>query len=67
MAAFAPALFALGLAPVGAVAAVRESSVLFGLVLGSLILKEKLGMRRIIGGSLVMAGTLGVLAAAAFP
>ena len=65
--AFAPALFALGLAPVGAVAAVRESSVLFGLVLGSLILKEKLGMRRIIGGLLVMAGTLGVLVAAAFP
>jgi drug/metabolite transporter (DMT)-like permease len=64
--AFAPALFALGLAPVGAVAAVRESSIVFGLVLGSLMLKEKLGWRRLTGGLLVMAGTLAVIAGAAF-
>lgn len=64
--AFAPALFALGLAPVGAVAAVRESSIVFGLVLGSLMLKEKLGWRRLTGGLLVMTGTLAVIAGAAF-
>jgi len=63
---FAPALFALGLAPVGAVAAVRESSILFGLVLGSLLLKERLGRRRLAGGLFVMAGTLIVIAGSAF-
>ncbi|MCW2396325.1 MULTISPECIES: DMT family transporter [unclassified Sphingobium] len=64
--AFAPALFALGLAPVGAVAAVRESSIVFGLVLGAWMLKERLGWRRLTGGLLVMAGTLAVIAGTAF-
>lgn len=64
--AFAPALFALALAPVGAVAAVRETSILFGLVLGALILKERLDRRRIVGALLVTAGTLGVIGGAVF-
>ena len=63
---FAPALFALALAPVGAVAAVRESSILFGLVLGSWMLKERLGWRRLSGGLLVLAGTIAVIGGAAF-
>lgn len=63
---FAPALFALGLAPVGAVAAIRETSLIVGLVLGSVMLKEKLGWQRICGGLLVTAGTLGVIARTAF-
>jgi drug/metabolite transporter (DMT)-like permease len=63
---FVPALFALGLAPVGAVSALRESSVLFGLLLGAWLLKERLGWRRLSGGLLVTAGTIGVIARAAF-
>jgi drug/metabolite transporter (DMT)-like permease len=64
--AFAPALFALGLAPVGAVAAVRESSVLFGLALGSMLLGERIGGLRLGGAVLVTAGTLTVIARSAF-
>ena len=63
---FVPALFALGLAPVGAVAALRETSVLIGLVLGGMMLKEKLDWRRIGGATLVTAGALTVIVRAAF-
>lgn len=63
---FVPALFALGLAPVGAVAALRETSVLIGLVLGGMMLKEKLDWRRIGGAILVTAGALTVIVRAAF-
>lgn len=63
--AFAPALFALGMAPVGAVAALRETSVLIGLVIGAVMLKERLDRRRITGGLLVTAGTLTLIAGAA--
>lgn len=63
---FAPALFALGLAPVGAVSAIRESSIIIALVIGSLVLKEKLGARRLTGALLVTAGMLGVIARSAF-
>jgi drug/metabolite transporter (DMT)-like permease len=58
---FAPALFALGLAPVGAVAALRETSVIIGLLLGAVFLKEHLSRRRIAGALLVTLGTLGVI------
>ncbi len=63
---FAPALFALGMAPVGVVAAVRESSVVFGLVLGAVFLKERLSRLRIYGALLVTLGTLTVIAGSAF-
>jgi drug/metabolite transporter (DMT)-like permease len=63
---FAPALFALGLAPVGAVSALRETSVIFGLLLGAVVLKERLSLQRIAGALLVTLGTLGVIARAAF-
>ncbi len=63
---FAPALFALGLAPVGVVAAVRESSVVFGLALGAVFLKERLSRLRIGGALLVTLGTLAVIARSAF-
>lgn len=63
---FVPALFALGLAPVGAVTALRESSVIIGLMLGALYLKERLDRRRLTGSLLVTLGTLGVIARAAY-
>lgn len=63
---FAPALFAFGMAPVGAVAALRETSVLIGLVIGAVMLKERLDRRRIGGGLLVTAGMLTIIVSAAF-
>ncbi|PLK25962.1 DMT family transporter [Novosphingobium sp. TH158] len=56
LAAFVPALFAFDLAPVGAVAALRETSVLIGLVLGGAMLKEALDLRRGIGALMILAG-----------
>jgi len=63
---FAPALFAFGLAPVGVVAAVRESSIVFGLVLGALFLKERLTHLRVGGAALVTLGTLATIASSIF-
>lgn len=58
---FGSALFALRLAPVGAVSALRELSVVFGLVLAALFLKEKIDTQRILGAALVMAGAIAVI------
>lgn len=63
---FTPALFALRLAPVGAVAAVRETSILIALALGVVLLKERPGWRRLSGALLVTTGALGVVARTAF-
>jgi drug/metabolite transporter (DMT)-like permease len=60
LAAFVPALFAFDLAPVGAVAALRETSVLIGLVLGGAMLKEALDLRRGIGALMILAGGITV-------
>jgi len=54
--AFVPALIAFRLAPVGAVAAIREGSVIIGLALGATMLKEDLDRKRIAGGLLVTIG-----------
>jgi drug/metabolite transporter (DMT)-like permease len=42
--------------PLGPVVALRETSVLFGAVLGTLVLKEAFGARRIVASSFVVAG-----------
>ncbi len=63
--AFVPALFALGLAPVGAVSALRETSVLIGLALGGAMLKERLDCYRISAALLIMAGSLAIIVQAA--
>ncbi len=54
--AYALVLAALALAPAAAVAAVRESSILFAVVLGALVLREPAGRARIAGAALVVAG-----------
>ncbi len=61
-AAYALVLGALSLAPAAAVAAVRESSILFAVVLGVLVLREPVGMARIGGGTLVVLGVVLVAA-----
>ena len=60
---FVPALYAFRLAPVGAVAAIRETSVLIGLLVAAYVLKERIDRRRVGGASLIMIGALGIIAA----
>lgn len=50
------ALFALAIAPVAPMAAMRETSVVFGAVLAALVLKEPFGRRRTILAILLAAG-----------
>jgi len=54
--AYALVLAALSLAPAAAVAAVRESSILFAVVLGAFVLGEPVGRSRIAGAALVVVG-----------
>jgi drug/metabolite transporter (DMT)-like permease len=56
LAAYAIVLWAMTRAPIAAVAALRETSVLFAAVLGSLWLKEGFGWRRLAGAASVVAG-----------
>jgi len=54
--AYALVLYAATLAPVGLVAAVRESSVVLGALAGIVILKEPFGRRRLVGAAAVAIG-----------
>jgi len=55
-AAYAIVLWAMTRAPVAAVAALRETSVLFAAVIGAVWLKEGFGMMRLVGAASVVAG-----------
>ena len=55
---YAIALWAMTRAPVASVAALRETSVLFAAVLGTVLLKEKFGLQRAIGTSVIVAGVM---------
>jgi drug/metabolite transporter (DMT)-like permease len=56
LAAYGIVLWAMTRAPVAAVAALRETSVLFAALLGSLWLKEGFGLPRLAGAASVVAG-----------
>lgn len=62
---FVPALYAFALAPVGAVAAIRETSVLVGMVIAGRLLGEAVDRRRYFGAGAIMIGVFGILAATA--
>lgn len=55
---YAIALWAMTRAPVASIAALRETSVLFAAILGTLLLKEKFGLQRAIGTAVIVAGAL---------
>ena len=55
-AAYALALGALSLAPAAAVAAVRETGILFAILLGYVVLREPVGPARALGAALVVGG-----------
>lgn len=58
IASYAIALWAMTRAPVASVAALRETSVLFAAVMGTLLLKEKFGMQRAAGTAVIVAGVM---------
>ena len=55
---YAIALWAMTRAPIASVAALRETSVLFAALLGTLLLKERFGLQRAIGTLVVVAGVM---------
>src|SRR6185503_19569933 len=54
--AYAIALCAMTVAPIGAVAAIRESAVLFATVIGAVVLRERFGVWRWVASALVVGG-----------
>ena len=52
------ALWAMTRAPVASVAALRETSVLFATVLGTLLLNEHFGWQRAAGTMVIVAGVM---------
>ncbi|MCC6718934.1 MAG: EamA family transporter [Acetobacteraceae bacterium] len=58
IAAYAAALWAMTRAPIGAVAALREVSVLIGVLLGALVLRERVGLPRWIAAAVIVAGAM---------
>ncbi|MPZ43435.1 MAG: EamA family transporter [Betaproteobacteria bacterium] len=56
IAAYLIALWAMTQAPIAAVAALRETSVIFAAVIGAWLLKEPFGRHRIVGACLVVVG-----------
>ncbi len=55
-ASYGAALWAMTLAPVAVVAALRETSILFGILIAGLVLKEPIGSRRIIAAGIIACG-----------
>jgi drug/metabolite transporter (DMT)-like permease len=53
--------YAVTLAPVGIVSAIRESSVLIALVLASIMLKERMDRWRVAAGLLIVAGAVAII------
>jgi phosphonate utilization associated putative membrane protein len=55
---YAIALWAMTRAPVASVAALRETSVLFAALLGTVLLKERFGAQRAIGTTVIVGGVV---------
>ena len=55
-ASYGLALWAMTLAPVAVVAALRETSILFGTMIAGLVLKEPIGVRRVIAACIIAGG-----------
>lgn len=55
---YAIALWAMTRAPIASVAALRETSVLFAAIIGTVLLKEAFGLQRAIGTCVIVAGVM---------
>lgn len=58
LASYGLALWAMTLAPVAVIAALRETSILFGVLIAGLFLKEKLSPTRVLGAAIIVAGAV---------
>ena len=58
LASYGIALWAMTVAPVATISALRETSVLFAVLLGSWLLKEKFTVRRGLGACVIVAGVM---------
>jgi phosphonate utilization associated putative membrane protein len=58
IASYAIALWAMTRAPVASVSALRETSVLFAAVIGTLVLKEAFGVQRALGTAVIVGGVI---------
>jgi drug/metabolite transporter (DMT)-like permease len=58
MSSYGLALWAMTVAPVALVAALRETSIVFATVLSAVLLKEKLTLQRLLATSLIVAGAV---------
>ena len=56
VASYGLALWAMTLAPIALVAALRESSILFAAAISGLVLKEAVTLARIVGAIIIVAG-----------
>lgn len=57
-AAYGLALWAMTLAPVALVSALRELAILFGIAISGVLLKERLGAARIVAGCVIVTGAI---------
>lgn len=57
-ASYGIAMWAMTLAPIGAVAALRESSILFAMIISVAFLRESLGLWRFVAGVLIVGGVV---------
>ena len=57
-AAYGLALWAMTIAPIAVVAALRETSILFGTLIAGFVLREHIGPRRVIAACIIAAGAI---------
>ena len=55
-ASYGLALWAMTVAPIAVVAALRETSILFGILIAALVLRERVGTRRLISACIIACG-----------
>ena len=58
LASYAAALWAMTLAPIATVAAMRETSILFALAISAILLKERISPSRLVAAGVVTLGAL---------
>ncbi|MCY1312784.1 hypothetical protein D9M70_632380 [compost metagenome] len=58
MGSYGLALWAMTMAPIAVVAALRETAILFGVLISVFILKEKVGLPRFLAAGLIVLGAI---------
>ncbi len=58
LASYGLALWAMTMAPIAVVAALRETAILFGVIISAVVLKEKVGLPRFAAASMIVLGAV---------